>query len=55
MGRGFKQPVSFSHLQDDSCKEKFKGSDITVAPGAAVSTRDDLCLYTSVRFLSQEL
>lgn len=48
MGRGFKQPVSFNHLQDDSCKEKFKDSDITLAPGAAVSTRDDLCVFKQV-------
>jgi len=39
MGSDFKQPVSFSNLGDDSCKDKFKGNDIPPAPGTAASMR----------------
>ena len=31
--------LSASTISDDSCKDKFKGSDTTPAPGPAVSVR----------------
>lgn len=42
MGDDFKQPVRFNHLIDDSDKGKFKGSDISAAPGSAVRMRRSL-------------